>query len=50
MTKINKTSISVGESLKKFETRGCDIGKNQKPHHGEGDGRVGDLDRLAISV
>ena len=42
--------LSVGESLKKFETRGCDIGKNQKPHHGEGDGRVWDLDRLAISV
>ena len=42
--------LSVGESLKKFETRGCDTGKNQKPHHGEGDGRVWDLDRLAISV
>ena len=46
----NDFNISVGESLKKFETRGCDFGKNQKPHHGEGDGRIWDLDRLAISV
>ena len=37
-------NISVGESLKKFKTRGCDFGKNQKPHHREGDGGIGDLD------
>ena len=43
-------NFAVGESLKKFETRGCDIGKNQKPHHRESDGRVGHLDRLAIPV
>ena len=46
----NDINISVGESLKKFKTRGCDFGKNQKPHHRKGDGRIGDLDRLAISV
>ena len=25
-------SFSVGEPLAKFETRGCDAGKNQKPY------------------